>query len=480
MVAVRFTFAKLPGLIEGLPNICGWESDIEAATVHNEPVFLSQTTLRLEDISAGFVIALHMHQPTIPAGRNGELINNLQHMFEHPYEEDNHDAGPFAYCYSRMGDFIPELVNQGCRPRVMLDYTGTLLWGFQQMGREDILNKLRRITCKSQYQPYVEWLGTFWGHTLADSVPLADIKLQIRAWQHHFASVFGMAALSRVRGFAPPEMNLPKQTEKLYAFINTLKNCGYQWMMVHEGTVQTISGEKIQHPHLPHRLVVQSASGDVADIPILIQSQKADTKLVAQMRPYDEAKTLAPVLLGNQPVPLLVSQIADGENGGRMMNEFPSAFKRAWRDMGSSGRGTVACNGTEYLELLAAAGVTTADFPSAQVVGTSAGTSAHQVGTGQRAEKGVEADGIHDRQGAVSHSSVVTQMEDLSYRFHTVMNAVADEQKHSLTQQHRYRNALLHNLLLQTSCFRSWGQGDWTDYAEEIYRRGQAILRNDF
>jgi hypothetical protein len=35
---------------------------------------------------------------------------------------------------------------------------------------------------------------------------------------------------------------------------------------------------------------------------------------------------------------------------------------------------------------------------------------------------------------------------------------------------------LLHLLLLETSCFRYWGQGTWTDYAREIHRRGEALL----
>jgi hypothetical protein len=35
-----------------------------------------------------------------------------------------------------------------------------------------------------------------------------------------------------------------------------------------------------------------------------------------------------------------------------------------------------------------------------------------------------------------------------------------------------YQEALLYNLLLQTSCFRYWGQGVWTEYAQELYRRG--------
>ena len=33
---------------------------------------------------------------------------------------------------------------------------------------------------------------------------------------------------------------------------------------------------------------------------------------------------------------------------------------------------------------------------------------------------------------------------------------------------------VLHLLLLETSCFRYWGQGVWTEYAREIHRRGLA------
>jgi hypothetical protein len=52
--------------------------------------------------------------------------------------------------------------------------------------------------------------------------------------------------------------------------------------------------------------------------------------------------------------------------------------------------------------------------------------------------------------------------------------------KEGFTQQPRYRQALLYNLLLQSSDFRYWGQGAWTEYAREIFRRGENILRTEF
>ncbi len=117
---------------------------------HDQPVFLPTTNIKLADINAVFAIALHMDQPTIPAGHSSSLISNLQYMFEHQHEGDNHNAKPFAYCYSRIGDFIPELVNQGCNPRVILDYSGNILWGLRQMGGSDILDNVKRITCGYQ------------------------------------------------------------------------------------------------------------------------------------------------------------------------------------------------------------------------------------------------------------------------------------------------------------------------------------------
>ncbi|MBS1138496.1 MAG: glycosyl hydrolase family 57, partial [Proteobacteria bacterium] len=48
------------------------------------------------------------------------------------------------------------------------------------------------------------------------------------------------------------------------------------------------------------------------------------------------------------------------------------------------------------------------------------------------------------------------------------------------THDPRYRNALFHLLTSQTSCYRYWGQGAWTDYGREICRRLEDILRCDF
>ena len=48
------------------------------------------------------------------------------------------------------------------------------------------------------------------------------------------------------------------------------------------------------------------------------------------------------------------------------------------------------------------------------------------------------------------------------------------------TTELRYRKALFHLLTSQTSCYRYWSQGIWTDYGREICRRAKDILGYDF
>ena len=459
-------------------------------------------------IRSAFACALHMHQPTIPAGIDGALISHLQYMLEHPGEGDNHNAEPFAQCYRRMADLIPQLIGEGCSPRIMLDYSGTLLWGFEQMGRSDILEALRYLACDPTMQTHVEWLGTFWGHAVAPSTPIPDLKLQILAWQHQFAALFGDAALQRVQGFSPPEMHLPNHPDTLHAFVKALRECGYRWLLVQEHSVENPDGSSLsqEQTRIPNRLVARSSGGETVSITALIKTQGSDTKLVGQMQPCYEALGLGRVVLGEHDVPALVSQIADGENGGVMMNEFPQAFAAAHRRIaaeaagpagGGEGSATVALNGSEYLDLLDDAegmGDPNGDpdgkrWPPIQAVQQHKlwqrlgdGSTPAQVEAAirdlQAGDSGFSMDGAswtNNLSWVQGYANVLEPMNQLSARFHATFDPLVAMDP-SVTQTPRYQNALLNLLLLQTSCFRYWGQGTWTDYAREIHRRGEAAL----
>jgi hypothetical protein len=480
----------IPEVVDGLPNISGHEDDVAAVTSRREPVYLGRTPLRLDSMQSAFAIALHMHQPLIPGDGDlatSRIVSNLQVMMENQHIHGNHDAPVFAHCYSRIADLVRELVNAGRHPRVMLDYSGELLWGLRQMGRGDILDNLKSVTLDDRYWPCVEWLGTMWGHCVAPSTPPPDYRLHIRAWQQHFAGIFGWDALARVHGFSPPEMHLPNHPDVAYEYVKTLRDCGYRWLLVQEHTVEETDGHGLRERYLPRRLLARNSEGEELSITAIIKTQGSDTKLIGHMQPVSEARGLHPREVAGRRVPPLVAQISDGENGGVMMNEFPGHFQQTWHQIGTEG--TVGANVTEYLELLAAVGIRESDFEPVLPL------HQHQlwaeVGTSispERITKAIEELKKRDHRFHVEGGSwtnnlswvrgyedVLDPMNKLSAAFQQKLAAGKVDRG-----SQAYRNALYHLLTSETSCYRYWGQGRWTDYAREICRRGQAILAHDF
>ncbi len=484
---------QLSEMVDGLPNLCGSESLIDEviAAGRAQPVSVN-SPIDLQQIRSAFACALHMHQPMIPAGGDdlptAAIINNLQYMMEHQDIGDNHNAPVFQWCYRRMGEFIPQLVHEGKAPRIMLEYSGTLLWGLRQMGLHDVLDALKEITCNPEYRQCVEWLGAPWGHAVAPSTPVQDYRMHVRAFQHHFAALFGMEALQRLRGFSPSEMALPNHPDVAYEFVRTLTDCGFQWVLVQEHSVeQPGNGHHPEQKHLPHRLVCTNSRGETASIIAIIKTQGSDTKLVAQMQPYYEAKSLSRWELAGRSVPPLVTQIADGENGGVMMNEFPPKYLEVVREASHSD--TPMMNVTEYLEKLLASGITEQDFPAIQPVHQGAIWARMNPGDGperlaqvikecEQADHRFHMEGgswTNDLSWVKGYDNVLGPMLEASSQFHETVT------RHGLpTHEYRYRNALYHLLCSQTSCYRYWGQGQWTDYGREICRRTQAILAHDY
>jgi len=431
-----------------------------------------------------------MHQPLIPAGGpdlgTAAVIGNLQHMRDFGNDEARYNAGIFAWCYKRMGEFIPQLIHEGKQPRVMLEYSGCLLHGLRTMGLDDVIDSLQSITCDPRYRRAVEWLGAAWGHSVAPSTPVQDYRLHVRAWQHHFAAIFGLEALSRVRGFSPAEMALPNHPDVCYEFVKTLKECGYRWVLVQEHTVERVEdGGALRQPHVPHRLVARNSRGQIESITAIIKTQGSDTKLVAQMQPYYEAKGLSRTSVANKSIPPLTAQIADGENGGVMMNEFPSKFLEVMRE--ASGSDTPPVNVTEYLEYLDTLGIREQDFSAIQPIMQKRIWDRFQGQSGREAlDKVIEElrkeDGRFHMEGGSwtnnlswvrGYGNVLGPMEQASALF-------AEKTRGIDPSDHRYRNALYYLLMTQTSCFRYWGSGIWTDYARELCRRTVAILQHDF
>ncbi|NNM29280.1 MAG: glycosyl hydrolase family 57 [Akkermansiaceae bacterium] len=478
--------------VDRLPAISGNEAAIAETMAAPGPVALPGSDVDFGAAKSAFASALHMQQPLIPAGgsdlRTAEVISNLKYMMDHQDIGDNHNAPVFEWCYRRIGEFVPQLVAEGKSPRIMLEYSGCLFHGLVQMGAGEVIEALRLLATDPRYQRCVEFLGAPWGHAVAPSTPVQDYRLHVTAWQQHFADLFGREALSRVRGFSPSEMALPNHPDVCYEFVRTLKDCGYRWVLVQEHTVeQCESGAPLGYPHVPHRLVARNSRGETAAITAIIKTQGSDTKLVAQMQPYFEAKGLSRVDLGGREVPSLVSQIADGENGGVMMNEFPDKFLEVMKE--ASGTGTPPVNATEYLEYLDTLGVSEEDFPAIQPLmqqriwnrmpdGGGPEALAKAIESCEREDEPFHMDGgswTSDISWVKGYDHVLQPMEEASALFsEKVLEAGVP------STDPRYRNALFHLLMTQTSCYRYWGEGLWTDYGRELCRRTIEILRHDF
>ena len=248
-----------------------------------------------------------------------------------------------------------------------------------------------------------------------------------------------------------------------------------------------------EQKYIPNRLIARNSQGKTVSMIALIKTQGSDTKLVAQMQPYFEAKPKQKQLISGVEVPALVTQIADGENGGVMMNEYPRDFFRIYyemRDQNAGNSGVVALNGTEYLELLEASGVNPEDYPPCQAVHQH--KIWQQVDPHQATPEAVESaiaslkqtDHQFQMEGASwtnnlswvqGYENVLEPMKQLSIAFHQKYDSLV-QQNPNITKDVHYQQALLYNLLLQTSCCRYWGQGTWTDYAKELYRRGMELL----
>jgi hypothetical protein len=258
-------------------------------------------------------------------------------------------------------------------------------------------------------------------------------------------------------------------------------------VLVQEHSVESPAGGRPERKHLPHRLVCRNSRGEVAEIIAIIKTQGSDTKLVAQMQPCYEARSLSRWELAGQSVPPLVTQIADGENGGVMMNEFPPKYMQTIGEC--SGSDVPAMNVSEYLEHLAACGVTEVDFALLQPVQQARIWDRFTPGDGveklaavieqlRKEDSRFNVDGgswTNDISWVRGYEKLLGPMEEVSSLFYEKVLKPALP-----TSEPRYRNALFHLLTCQTSCYRYWGQGTFVDYGSEICRRAREILTHDF
>jgi hypothetical protein len=199
------------------------------------------------------------------------------------------------------------------------------------------------------------------------------------------------------------------------------------------------------------------------------------------MQPYYEARSVGATELAGQRIPRLVTQIADGENGGVMMNEFPPKFLQVMRE--ASGSEVPPLNVSEYLDSLESIGITAADFPPIQPLFAHRLWQRYEAGSGPK--KLAQVIDELKREDARFHVEGVSWTNNISWvrGYDEVLRPM--ERASALFAERllgtippaapRYRDALFHLLAAETSCYRYWGKGMWTDYGRELAERSIRI-----
>jgi hypothetical protein len=326
------------------------------------------------------------------------------------------------------------------------------------MGAHDVLDALKRVTVDPAYSKCVEWLGCPWGHAVAPSTPPQDYRLHVLAWQQHFASHFRLEALERVKGFSPSEMALPNHPDVAYAFVKTLRDCGFTWVIVQEHTVELADGRGPGAPHIPHRLVAASSTGEGVhhrhhqDPGQRHQAGGADAAL------YEAARAWA--LGAGRPADAAAGHPDCRRRERRRDDERIPAQVHGGR-CASVPSDTPLMNGSEYLEHLFALGIKEKDFPArCQPLFSKRIWDPHEAGRGA-GEAGQEViEELRKRTTASTWKAAVGP-------------AISPGCAATKTCWGPWSRPA-------PSCYRYWGQGLWTDYGREICRRVSAIVEADF
>lgn len=391
-----------------------------------------------------------MHQP--PIWSNGQLIGNLEKMLNGtPNSEEHWNAQWFAQAYKNPARYAKQLTAEGHKSRMVVDYSGVLLEEMAKLSTNgtfsnlhvegeavgDVISLWRDIL--TEYPDTIEFTGSAYSHCYFPATPERDHEAQIMEWRRVFADLFGEEALSRVRGFWPPEMGMTGDPTEALRFVRLLKKCGYEWIILPNAALEHPAGWST--PELENRvhwLVVESGGESerilcvVRDTDMGIRQQSGQNAEGCINDARYRGKVLQEV---GMKLPALVVPTSDGENGNVMMfeyfkNSFAPLFRERdrWSDIGFM---TVSQYIDTYLP----------DGPTTEVRLKSTGGS--WIGGHQQ---WLEGD---------LRQQVLAAVEQLSQDYAKVVELGKGSAEKT--------RALL---LCQTSCFVYWGSDFWAEQAK--------------
>lgn len=301
---------------------------------------------------AVFVPWLHFHQP--PIWVEETLTGNLEKMLNGPENsEERWNAQWFAQAYKNPARYIEILRKEGHSPRIMVDYSGVLLEELNKLSTGlfnhiyvdgeaigNVIELWRYIL--NEYPDSVEFAGTAYSHCYFPATPERDHEAQIMQWRKVFADLFGEKALTKVRGFWPPEMGMTGDPAEALRFIRLLKKCGYEWLILPRSAIE--HPENWSVPALENRVhwLTVEYQGETEQILCVIR----DTDMgIRQQSGQNVDGCINDIRyrgkeLQSEKIPPLIVPTSDGENGNVMMfeyflNSYAPLFRNSqfWQDI---------------------------------------------------------------------------------------------------------------------------------------------------
>ncbi len=305
-----------------------------------------------------YVPWLHMHQPFVL--KNSTLISNIEKMLYSSDKRERWDAKLILRAYKNPAKYVEILAEEGKEPRIILDFSGTLLESLKDLDERNVTKKVfvgeeaigpiielyKKVLKKFPY--FIEFAGTAYSHCYFPITPQEDWQLQIEEWRKTFRKIFGKVNLDRVKGFWLPEMGIIGREDALSKLIECIKKY-YDWLIL---PLQVVQG----YENLSYEKRIQMASQ-----PHLLKAMKQEIIVIFRSPTYfiDQQAGCDADLLYNKCLearkmfksdkPALVVPASDGENGNVMMNEFfPKTFLPFFRE--KIGRKIFSLSITEFLE----------------------------------------------------------------------------------------------------------------------------------
>lgn len=312
---------------------------------------------KIAKAKAIYVPWLHMHQPLIwfvypnrilnPKKWGEEsLVGNLEKMLY----EGNYDAQKMAMAYANPAKFTTKLREEGFDPKIMLDFSGTLLESLERLSQSNDFNNMyvhvdmkgsdeqlgniieQYKAALAKYPDAIEFTGTGYYHPYFPAIPREDWPAQMSRWREKFKSLFGEQALSKVKGFWLPEMGIPGNEEDLFLLIRNIKKAGYKWLILpaveNPGACPLESADGTWNRFTlfnePHTLSA-TFGGETESITVVVREPGIDQQSgCGAGGVYDKANWIIRERenMKAKLSPALLVPTSDGENGNVMMNQF--------------------------------------------------------------------------------------------------------------------------------------------------------------